>query len=488
MKFTTFVPMKMAALICVSAGLASVLAAAPLTSGNVIIYPAPAGEQLSTDYTVQVQGRSAPVYIARVAAADNARRMKAMDDKVNSAQYCDKGSFTTFDMQGPVQITVTYPQPITSAVLLPSSFQLKPEIQGNRVTFTLAEPRPVTLEINGEWVKALHLFANPMETNIPKQGAPGVVYFGPGIHEVSHLEVTNNQTVYIAGGAIVRGVIRPDEKYSTAKDGLRNYSPTFELKGTNITLRGRGIIDGTLCPTHARHLVKVSGSNINLEGLILRDSSVWTVPIRKSERVTIKNLKLIGYRANSDGIDICNSRDVTVEKCFIRTLDDLIVIKTDKGQGESRRIVAKDCVLWNEVAHALSVGAELRENVDDVLFSNCDVIHDKGREWTLRVFHCDSSTISNIRFENIRVEESRRLISLWIGKAVWTRDENRGQVQDILFKDICATGNPPKIELTGFDATHTIQNVRFQNVSINGKQLSYNDIKTNSFVRNMILK
>ncbi len=29
---------------------------------------------------------------------------------------------------------------------------------------------------------------------------------------------------------------------------------------------------------------------------------------------------------------------------------------------------------------AVSVGAELRENVDDVLFTNCDVIHDKGRE------------------------------------------------------------------------------------------------------------
>lgn len=480
--------LKTASFFCASVLLTWAVLAAPPPVGQVVIYPAPAGEPLSTDYTVQVQGRPAPVYIARVAAADNVRRMKAMDDKVNSAQYCDKGSFTTFDMQGPVQITVTCPQPITSAVLLPTSFQLKPEIQGNRVSFTLAAPRPVTLEVNGEWVKALHLFANPLETNIPKPGTPGVVYFGPGIHEVTHLDVTNNQTLYIAGGAVVRGVIGPGEKYSTAKDGLRNYSPTFELKGTNITLRGRGIIDGTLCPTHARHLVKVTGTNINLEGVILRDSSVWTVPIRKSERVTVKNLKLIGYRANSDGIDICNSRDVTVEKCFIRTLDDLIVIKTDRGQGESRRIVAKDCVLWNEVAHALSVGAELRENVDDVLFSNCDVIHDKGREWTLRVFHCDSSRISNIRFENIRVEESRRLISLWIGKAVWSRDENRGQIQDILFQDIRATGNPPKVELTGFDATHPIQNVRFLNVSLNGKPLSAADIKTNAFVRNVLIK
>src|ERR1017187_9234728 len=46
--------------------------------------------------------------------------------------------------------------------------------------------------------------------------------------------------------------------------------------------------------------------------------------------------------------DICNSRDIAVEGCFIRTLDDLVVVKTDKGQGEAHHIVAKDCVLWNE--------------------------------------------------------------------------------------------------------------------------------------------
>ena len=213
--------------------------------------------------------------------------------------------------------------------------------------------------------------------------------------------------MYLAPGAIVRGTA-----------GGRG--PVFALEGNNIVLRGRGILDGGLCPTHSRNLLLVRGNDISIEGIILRDSSTWNMPIRQSERVTVRNVKVLGYRANSDGIDICNSRDVRIEGCFLRTLDDLIVVKADKGQGPSRRIVAKDCVLWNEVAHALSVGAEIREDVDDVLFANCDVIHDKGREWTLRVFHCDSARVSNVRFEDIRIEESRKLISVWIGKYVWT--------------------------------------------------------------------
>ena len=259
----------------------------------------------------------------------------------------------------------------------------------------------------------------------------------------------------------------------------------FWLEGKNIVLRGRGILDGGLCPTLSRHLLLVRGQDITVEGIILRDSSVWTIPIRQSDRVTVRNVKLLGYRANSDGIDICNSRDVHIEGCFIRTLDDLIVVKSDQGQGEVRRIVAKDCVLWNEVAHALSVGAELRENVDDVLFTKCDVIHDKGREWTLRVFHCDSARVSNIRFENLRIEESPRLISVWIGKYVWTRDTQRGQIQDVTFKNIHATADHLQVELTGFDEAHRVQDVLFQDVVVNGKPLVESDVKQNAFVRNI---
>jgi hypothetical protein len=430
-----------------------------------------------------VENQTVPVYSAKVGPADPARRWKAMDDKAHSADYFEKASFAYFDMEGPVHITVTCPEQIRSAKVLPSFVRIQPIIQGKTLNLVLSEPKPLTVEVNGNWVNAVHLFANPPESNVPRPGDPNVVYFGPGIHEVSHLVVSNNQTVYVAAGAIVRAVIRTNEPFAVSSySGLRTYSPTLLLAGEHIRLCGRGIIDGSLCPTHARHLVQVQGKDIFLDGVILRDSSTWTIPIRRSERVTVKNVKLLGYRANSDGIDICNSQDIAVEDCFIRTLDDLIVVKTDKGQGEARHIVARNCVLWNEVAHALSVGAELRENVNDVLFANCDVIHDKGREWTLRVYHCDSARISNVRFEDIRVEESPRLISLWIDKAFWSRDSERGHIDGVTFKNVRAVADPLRIDLHGFDEMHLVENVAFQDVVVNGAALSPGDVKTNAFV------
>jgi hypothetical protein len=455
-------------------------------AAKVTVYPAPAGEELSKDFTVTVEDRNVPVYVAKVAAAEPALRWKAMDDKTNSASFFELASFGSFDMDGPVTVTINCPEPIQSAKVLPASLGIAPSIKGKSLSFALSGPKPLTIELNGRWTGALHLFANPPELNAPRSGDTNVIYFGPGIHEITHLAVGDNQTVYVAGGAVVRGVIGPDEKYNiSGYSGLRNYSPTLSLRGTNITLRGRGIIDGGRSTTHARNLVSVQGADIRLEGVILRDSSTWTIPIRRSDRVLVQNVKLLGYRANSDGIDICGSRDVTVDGCFIRTLDDLIVVKTDRGQGEAGRIVAKNCVLWNEVAHALSVGAELRERVDGVLFTDCDVIHDLGREWTLRVYHCDSALVTNVRFENIRIEESPRLISLWIGKAVWTRDQEPGHIDGVSFRNIRATARPLQVDLRGFDETHAVENVSFREVTVNGKPLTPGDVKTNAFVRHI---
>lgn len=450
------------------------------------IYPAPEGEVLNTVYRVKVEGESVPVYPFKVAPKDQQLRWKAMDDKKNSADYYERAAFASFDLKDEVTVEVSAQKPIRSVQILPVSAGVIPHIQGNVVSFKIPSPINLTIEINGEWVRSLHLFINPSEENIPDPDNPDVIYFGPGIHEVSNLVIGNNKTVYVAGGAIVRGIIKQEEPYTiSGYSGLRLYTPTFHLKGKNITFRGRGIIDGSLCTTHSRFMIFVEGADINLEGVILRDASHWTIPVRRSDRVHIDNLKLLGYRANSDGIDICNSRDILVENCFIRTLDDLVVVKSDEGDGETRNIVTRKCVLWNEVAHALSLGAEISEDIDGVLFTDCDIIHDKGREWTLRIFHADAALVKNVRFENIRVEETKRFVSLWINKAVWTRDEERGRIQNVVFKNIKAKGEAPIVELLGFDQEHLVEDVLFENVSFNNKTLQMKNIQTNAFVKRL---
>lgn len=455
---------------------------------TIRIYKAPTGEKLSKLCKVFIEKVETPVYEAKVAPANDADRWRAMDDKTNSAYFHEFAAFTYFDMKDTAQIKIVYPEKVSFAKIVPESAGIKPIVEGNTVSFTIHEPKPLTVEINGDWIHSLHLFANPFETNIPDPNDPNVIYFAPGIHEISHLEVGDNQTVYIAGGAIVRAVIKPNEDYKISSySGLKTYSPSISLKGKNIKICGRGIIDASACTTHARNMIAAEGENIQIEGIILRDPSTWTVPIRKSKNVDINNLKLIGYRANSDGIDICNSFDVTIRNCFLRTLDDLIVIKTPDHKGESGRIKALQCVLWNACAHALSLGAEITNTIEDILFKDCDIIHDEGRNWALRIYQSDGALVHNIRFEDIRIEQTRKFASLWIGEAVWSKDKTRGNIRNIVFKDIDVKGSPLNIDFIGFDNEHKIDSVLIQNVILNGHPISEKHIHSNDFVENIII-
>lgn len=444
---------------------------------DVIVYDAPDGEALNEKFKVSVNGVDVPVYNARICTEDIQGRHRAGIVAQADSAY-DVTGFASFDLKkGPVKVSISVNDPIATAKILPTSFGIIPTIKGKTLTFEIDKPQHVTVEVNGDHIRSLHLFVNPEETDIPDPNDPNVIFYGPGIHEITSVPVGDNQTVYIAGGAIVRGVMDENE---TGRRGA-----SFVLRGKNITFRGRGIFDqGQIPRARGRQTMSVTVDGFKLEGVILCNSSQWTVAMRDCNNVHIDNLKLFGHRANSDGIDITACIDVLVENCFIRTWDDLIVVKTlRRVNQDARHIHVRKCVLYNEIAHALSIGAELTRDVEDVLFEDCDIIGDHGREWTLRIYHTDAATVKNVRFENIRIEESVQFASLWINSAIWTTDTARGHIEDIVFKNITVNNSGYQLhkdfEFLGYDAGHAIKNVLIENVVINGRKITQEDIKIN---------
>lgn len=467
---------------------------------KVKIYPAPDGIELSQAFAVEVEGKQLPVYKTKIPPGEPIPRLNHSRSEFGFA------SFASFDMNEKVELKVTYPEVISSVKVLPTSFGIAPKIDGNKVVFTIDSPGNLTIEVNGDWHESLHIFANPFEEHIPDPDDPNVVYFGPGIHEVTSVVVGDNTTVYIAGGAYLRCGSDPDENEVELR-GRKRKPPSFFLEGTNITVRGRGIIDQSAIPrANRRYTIFAQNSNdVKIEGVTICDPSHWTIPIQGSDTIHVDNIKILGWRGNSDGVDISNSRDALIENCFMRTLDDAVVIKSFEGRGEVKNIHTRKCVVWNELAHAFSIGAEVRENVSQVLFEDCDVIHDIGRETALRVYHCDDAVISDVTFQNIRIEEARRLISCWIGKTRWTKTEERGNIRNVTFRDIVAISAPidtsltgfqdgadwkpymirnhASMELVGYDAEHTIEGVFFENVLLDGKQVVPEQVTMNGFVK-----
>ncbi len=442
---------------------------------------APEGEALSELYEVIVDGVSAPVYACRVSAVPFNQVWPGYQRPIDQTELA---GFACWDMSGPVSIEVRSRRPIESVVVRPSALGIEPQVDGDRVTFELDRPRHLVLEVNGPH-HALHLFASPPEADAPVPDAEGVRYFGPGVHRPGRITLGSNQTVYIAAGAVVYG--------SVHATGARN-----------IAVRGRGIIDqAPFKRGEAGGAIRFTDcSDITIEGVIMRDPDVWCCSLFGCSDALIADVKLVGlWRYNADGIDICNSRNVTVRDCFVRSYDDAIVLKGLKfGQNSLddrpvSNVRVSRCTIWCDWGRALEIGAETcAPEFADIIFEDCDIV--RTTHIAMDIQHGDRALVRNVRFEDIRVEmaapnphpqmqqspEDRysapgddylpALFVIVIRGTNYSKDGERGRVRDVVFRDIAVTApRTPPSSLRGFDAEHGVDGVTFENVRLNGEPL-----------------
>ncbi len=438
------------------------------------LYPGPEGEVPSADYKVSVNGQQVFVYQAKV--RQEIAKPKGSIWTHDVGCKAEVASLAYFDFAGTVRVAISVARPFKSATVHPLSYGIKPEISGRDIWFHLQQPRKVTVLLDGSDKQALHIFANGMEADAPKPDDPNVLYFGPGVHKIGSTRLKSGQRVYIAGGAVVRGQVLPDEKPQLSKrTGLKHYGGAIlhmdKVEGVRIS--GRGILDGGDMPHAARSLILVANSkDVTVEGIILRDSPNWNICIANSDRVVARDLKLVSGRLNSDGINPVNSRKVEIRDCFIRNHDDSIAVKATQPEGDCADILAEGCIIWNDWGYALGITYETRAPIHDVAFRNCDVL--TALFAPLGVYVVDSATVSNIAFENIRVEAApAKLIRIAIGHDMWATDPRRGRIRGVRLKDVAFTGKgTPPSEIAGFSPEHLVEDVAFDNLTIAGKRIA----------------
>lgn len=446
---------------------------------KLVLYPAPEGEKPSADYTFEADGKPVFVYTA-------------------ATLHGGPASFAYFDFSGEVKLKVKSARKVEKAVVRPLSSGVTPTLEGDTISFSLNQPRNLSLEINGSFIRPLLLFANPLETDVPDAKNPNVLYFGPGVHEVSTTKIGSDKTIYVAGGAIVRGKILPDEKPVQEKNwaGNKVYQNLFCIENAkNVKVRGRGILDMSGLPWHSKCPIAIHNcTDVLVEGIIIKDSPCWCTPIFNCTRATYRNVKEICHRENSDGINIVNSQDVLVENCFLRNNDDEICVKTTAAPPapECKNITVRNCVVWNDRAYGIGVTYETRNNISGVLFKDCDIIHDHGIG-SIAIHMSDGGTVSGVRFEDIRVEDTRnRLVRFWICKDMWGHDPERGHLRDVVLRNVSVVDGPHAIsEIMGFDAAHLVENVTFEHFKVGGnviKDAAGGKVKINAHAKEIQFK
>ena len=383
------------------------LLASHVGTAQLIPYQFPAEFPTSGTYAVEVAGRQVP-------ALETAR-----------------GAILSFGMRGPVEVVVKLGKAPEQVVVRPLSAGIIAEIQGDTFRFLLPRPMNLSVEIDGNLRDPLLVFANPEATDVPDKTDPKVIYFEGGrIHDAGEILLGDGETLYLEGGAVVRGTVRA-------------------RGASNVAVRGPGILDAGLRKRKTNMLVLRECRDSVLEDFILLDPLGWSIHLSGSENIRLSNTRVVGWRANSDGLDIEYSSKIRVDGCFWRTNDDCIAVKAiyppgttgvpfeeminpetlgghqvPRIEGDSMGdIEITNCVLWNDSGgQGFEIGFELRiDAIRGITFRDSDIIHVVGGG-AFTIHNGDRARIENLLIENVRIEDTDRLLDFHVGLSIYSDD------------------------------------------------------------------
>ena len=454
--------------------LAALLYAGSAQAGKLVIHPVPKGiyyAMHNDDFTVRVRvagGAWQDLYEYKV---------KVDMDRPQEA------SMVTFDFDGEVEVMVKKNNGTVHEVAIrPLASGVTPRIDGNIATFRLSRPQNLSVEFDGDKHRNLHLFTNAPETDVPQADEPGVMYFGEGMHTPAEghdgFEIPSDTRVYLAPGAVVKGVLICDSV-------------------ENVRIGGRGIL---LTPNRG---VQVTYSkNISVDDIIVVNPRHYTLFGGQSRGIVVRNLRSFSYQGWSDGIDVMSCSDVEVDGVFMRNSDDCIAVYGPRWEyrGDVRNVMVQNSVLWADVAHPINMGLHgyTKDGIGNVLenitFRNIDILEhdedDPDYEGCMAICCGDLNLIRNVLYEDIRVErvEEGQLFHLEVVyNSKYCTAPGRG-IENVTFRNISCAAiadlHPSSIE--GYDAGRRIRNVTLDNVRIGGRKLKNTDgMRTNEFIENV---
>lgn len=426
-----------------------------LSAQELIIYDAPGGYKYSAhndDFTVLVRtpkGEWKDLFEYNVEVDLDTKSIASM---------------VYFDFSEKVEVMIKKNNGLINNVnIRPAVSGIQPKTKGNTITFSLDKPSKLSIEINGDRLHNLHLFANGIEKDKPNPKDPNVIYFGPGVHQphdqpgdVYH--VPSGKTVYVDGGAIVKA--------------------KFLIDGANnVTIQGRGIV------MQSERGVEIRNSkNVTVEGLIFINPSHYTIYGGQSNGLTIRNIKSFSSKGWSDGIDLMSCSDVEIDDVFMRNSDDCIAIYGHRWDfyGDARNYLIHNSILWADIAHPTNIGLHgnaegAGDIIENITFSNIDILEhdedDRNYQGCLAISASDNNLVKNIKYVNIRIDDIQegQLFNFRVYfNEKYSNAPGKG-IQNLELSNISYNGrlvNPSLIE--GFSKDRLIQNVNFDNFKING--------------------
>lgn len=420
---------------------------------RLVTAKAPVGIELKHDFEVKArtpngEWKSIDTYAFKV-------------DRVADAKHnVEITSVAKFEFDGKVEVQVkSIAQDIKTFKVRPDSYGIKAKQEGNTLTFSLDRPRYISVEINGNIYQNLQLFADNILEKPKVKKKKDLMYFGPGVHDFKgdSIHIPSGKTVFIDNGAVIKG-------------WLSTYG------SHDVKILGHGVV----MPGHHEGIMVRYSKNVLIDGPLTTQ-----LPIGGSDSITVRNAKVMSWYGWGDGFNIFASNNIHKEHLFARTSDDCSTIYCTRKNyhGGCRNITIKDFVMWADVAHPIMIGLHSEtpedEVIDNVLYDGIEILeHAENQidyQGCIGINNGDNITVKNVTFQNFNIDNIRRGMLFNIRVCYnkkYCSAPGRG-IQDITLRNIAYRGSVPNMGIiAGYDQSRMVKNVRFENLTINGKLIS----------------
>ena len=329
-------------------------------------------------------------------------------------------------------------------------------------------------------------------------------------------------TVLIPAGNFVSGpiVLKSGVELHLASDAVllgstnrTDYNQTlglvFAQGQSNIAITGNGIIDGrggelvqnvleqlrqgTITdnewlakrPTEKNRpgiILFTDCKNVRVSGVTIKNASGWVQTYKGCTNVQINHIKVLStVYWNNDGIDIVDSKNVSIADSYFNSSDDAICLKSESVNGSCENVEVKNCIARSS-ANAFKIGTGSLGNFKNINVNNLTVFDTYRSAIALETV--DGGRLEHITITNVRAKNTGNAIFIRLGHR--NTDERYSIVNDVLIDDVIVEvpsgkpdigypteGPPPKIpphnlipsSIAGIPG-HPVQNVTLKNIRI----------------------
>lgn len=296
----------------------------------------------------------------------------------------------------------------------------------------------------------------------------GTVYFPPGNYVSASLTLKSNVTLDLEAGATLIQKTEPGEKVFMQGERIEN-----------VTIRGKGAIDGRMLPGRLVFTLVIRNSKyIRMEQVRVLNSSDWALTFNGCSHVKLMGISVIDSR--KDSIDLVCCQNVQIDGVYIKGSGDDNICLKNESEGHryetrpdcgflSENIIVSNTVIEDTTHPAFKIGtgsAGIFRNIiiHDCIFQNFNAVcciqlmRPTMKETPERV-------IENVRMSNIFARGCKYLVD------ITQVDVAEPIIRNISLENIRLEGVKRVSRIVGY-AGAPIENISMKGISFGGQILA----------------